>query len=112
MAATDETATLKYPGGELDLTPVCQPGRTHRLSLRVVAMPLKAVMLSYGDSASAREIKGAVARLAGQEIPKFEDNETTMAELRELDAICGERNDEYPETAAASADGPGNGTTA
>ena len=28
-------------------------------------------------------VKGAVARLAGQEIPKFEDNETTMADLRE-----------------------------
>jgi len=27
--------------------------------------------------------KGCVARLAGQEIPKFEDNETTVADLRE-----------------------------
>ncbi len=34
----------------------------HLLSLRVVAMPLKAVMLSYSDTSSAKEVKGAVAR--------------------------------------------------
>jgi hypothetical protein len=53
---------LRFPGGELDLTPVCRPGAEHRLSLLVVALPLKGVMLSYTDSASAREIKGSVAR--------------------------------------------------
>jgi len=52
----------RFPGGQVDLTPLCHPGGTHRLSLLVVAMPLKGVMLSYSDSASAREIKGTVAR--------------------------------------------------
>jgi beta-galactosidase len=53
---------MQFPGGELDLTSFCRPGSTQVLSLMVVAMPLKGVMLSYKDSASAREVKGAVAR--------------------------------------------------
>jgi len=52
----------RFPGGEVDLTSLCQPGGTYRLSLLVVAMPLKGVMLSYNDTASAREVKGSVAR--------------------------------------------------
>ena len=53
---------LRFPAGELDLTSVCRPGKTHVLSLAVVAMPLKAVMLSYSDTASAKRVKGSVAR--------------------------------------------------
>jgi hypothetical protein len=53
---------IHFPGGELDLTPVCRPGVTHSLALLVVAMPLKGVMLSYTDSASAREVVGSVQR--------------------------------------------------
>jgi hypothetical protein len=53
---------VRFPGGEVDLTSACRPGGTYRLSLLVVAMPLKGVMLSYTDSASAREVKGSVAR--------------------------------------------------
>ncbi len=53
---------LQFPGGEVDLTSVCHPGSTHTLSLLVVALPLKGVMLSYTDSASARQVKGSVAR--------------------------------------------------
>ncbi len=53
---------IHFPGGELEITTLCRPGATHRLSLLVVAMPLKGVMLSYSDSASAREVKGSVAR--------------------------------------------------
>ena len=53
---------LRFPGGEVDLTSVCRPGGKHVLSLLVVAMPLKGVMLSYSDTASAKEVKGAVAR--------------------------------------------------
>jgi beta-galactosidase len=53
---------LRFPGGELDLTSWLKSGGTHRLSLCVVALPLKAVMRSYTDSAAAREQKGAVAR--------------------------------------------------
>src|ERR1043166_4418217 len=53
---------LRFPGGEVDLGAACQPGSTHLLSLLVVAMPLKVVMQSYTDSASARTVKGKVAR--------------------------------------------------
>lgn len=53
---------LHFPGGELDLTAVCRPGLKHRLSLLVVALPLKGVMLSYVDTAAAREVKGTVER--------------------------------------------------
>ncbi len=53
---------LHFPAGELDLTAVLQSGGRHRLSLLVVALPLKGVMLSYSDSASAREVIGSVAR--------------------------------------------------
>lgn len=52
---------LRFPGGELEL-PDCRPGRTHRLSLLVVAMPLAGVMMSYNDTASARQVRGTVAR--------------------------------------------------
>jgi len=53
---------IRFPGGEADLTSMCHPGGTYRLSLLVVALPLKGVMLSYTDSASARQVKGSVAR--------------------------------------------------
>ena len=53
---------LRFPGGELDLTPLGLAPGTHELSLLVVALPLKGVMLSYTDSASARQVKGRVAR--------------------------------------------------
>ena len=53
---------LHFPAGEVDLTDICQPGARHVLSLLVVALPLKGVMLSYTDSASAREVRGSVAR--------------------------------------------------
>ncbi|MFC1633883.1 glycoside hydrolase family 2 TIM barrel-domain containing protein [Planctomycetota bacterium] len=54
--------TIVFPGGELDLTDFCHPGKTHVLSLFVTAMPLKGVMLSYSDTASAKKVKGSVAR--------------------------------------------------
>ena len=53
---------IRFPAGEVDLTTLCRPGRKHLLSILVVAMPLKAVMLSYNDTASARRVKGSVAR--------------------------------------------------
>ncbi|MBE3070445.1 MAG: hypothetical protein IMZ66_09455, partial [Planctomycetes bacterium] len=53
---------ILFPAGEVDLTAVCRPGGKHVLSLLVVAMPLKGVMLSYSDTASAKEVKGSVAR--------------------------------------------------
>lgn len=53
---------IQFPGGDLDLTAVCGPGTQHRLSILVQAMPLKGVMLSYTDSASARQVRGNVQR--------------------------------------------------
>ncbi|MEA3226081.1 MAG: prepilin-type N-terminal cleavage/methylation domain-containing protein, partial [Planctomycetota bacterium] len=53
---------IVFPGGELDITAFCRPGGTHVLSMFVAAMPLKGVMLSYSDTASAKEVKGTVAR--------------------------------------------------
>ena len=53
---------IVFPGGELDITAACRPGTTHVLSMFVAAMPLKGVMLSYSDTASAREVTGSVAR--------------------------------------------------
>jgi hypothetical protein len=53
---------MRYPAGEIDLTAACRPGSKHVLSMYVVAMPLKAVLLSFNDSASAREVEGKVDR--------------------------------------------------
>jgi len=58
----ERVGELYFPDGELDLTDFLKPGRKHLLSLVVVALPLKGVMLSYTDSASAREVNGNVAR--------------------------------------------------
>lgn len=53
---------FRFPGGELDLTESCVPGKSHRVSILVVALPLKGVLLSYTDTNSAREVKGTVER--------------------------------------------------
>ncbi len=53
---------VRFPGGEIDLTPALQELGTHTLSVLVIALPLKGVMLSYTDSATAREQTGSVAR--------------------------------------------------
>ena len=57
-----DVGAIVFPGGELDITAACRPGSAHVLSMFVVAMPLKGVMLSYIDSASAKEVTGSVAR--------------------------------------------------
>jgi beta-galactosidase/beta-glucuronidase len=53
---------IRFPSGEADITACCKPGAKHELSLCVVAMPLKAVTLSFNDTAQAKEIQGTVAR--------------------------------------------------
>jgi hypothetical protein len=58
----DRAGEIRFPAGEVDVTRLCRPGSRHVLSLFVAAMPLKGVMLSYTDSASAREVRGSVAR--------------------------------------------------
>jgi hypothetical protein len=53
---------LRFPAGEIDLTALCLPGTKHDLSLLVVALPLKGVMLSYGDTFGAKQVQGRVER--------------------------------------------------
>ncbi len=53
---------IRFPAGEVEVTAACRPGGTHLLSMRVVALPLKAVMLSHSDTNAAREVSGSVAR--------------------------------------------------
>jgi hypothetical protein len=53
---------IRFPWGEVDLTSACPPGSKHVLSILVVAMPLRGVMLSYSDTAGAKEVRGTVAR--------------------------------------------------
>jgi len=57
-----EAGEIRFPAGDVDLTAVCRPGREHVLGVLVVAMPLEGVMLSYSDTASAKKVKGRVAR--------------------------------------------------
>jgi beta-galactosidase len=58
----NKAGEMRFPAGEVDITAHCQPGRTHKLTMLVLALPLKAVLQSYTDSASARTVKGTVAR--------------------------------------------------
>jgi len=53
---------IRFPSGDADITSACRPGARHVLSIFTIAMPLKGVMLSYNDTASARKVKGSVAR--------------------------------------------------
>ena len=57
-----QVGQLRFPAGQADLSAVVRPGTTHRLSLLVVAMPLKAVMESYHDTNTARQRQGRVER--------------------------------------------------
>ncbi|MCS7254770.1 MAG: hypothetical protein NZ781_12205 [Armatimonadetes bacterium] len=51
-----------FPEGTVDLTEFCKPGKTHKLSILVVALSLKGVILAYTDTAAARQVRGSVAR--------------------------------------------------
>jgi hypothetical protein len=53
---------MRFPGGDVELTGICQPGQKQLLSIFVVALPLKAVMMSFSDSAAARQVAGNVER--------------------------------------------------
>lgn len=55
-------AEARFPGADVELTAALHGPGPHHLALLVIALPLKAVVLSYTDSESAREQKGAVAR--------------------------------------------------
>ena len=58
----NKAGEMRYPAGEIDLTSICRPGRTHVLRMLVVAMPLSAVMQSFNDSATAKTVAGDVER--------------------------------------------------
>ena len=53
---------MRFPWGEVDVTAACAPGTKHTLSMLVLAMPLKAVMMSYSDTMGAKEVRGSVER--------------------------------------------------
>ncbi len=53
---------IRFPAGEVDLTPHCRPGGKYLLSMLVVSLPLKAVMASFGDTAAPKDVRGSVAR--------------------------------------------------
>jgi hypothetical protein len=53
---------MRFPWGEVDVTAACAPGTKHVLSMLVLAMPLKAVMMSYSDTMGAKEVRGSVDR--------------------------------------------------
>ena len=57
-----QVGAIRYPAGEIDVTGHCRPGERHNLSILVVALPLQGVMLSYNDTAAAREVEGRVER--------------------------------------------------
>jgi hypothetical protein len=57
-----KAGTMQFPAGEVDVTDLCPPGSSHLLSLYVTALPLKAVMASFGDSATEKQVEGSVER--------------------------------------------------
>jgi beta-galactosidase len=57
-----EVGQLRFPAGQVDITAAVRPGRTHVLTLLVVAMPLREVMESYTDTNTARRQQGKVER--------------------------------------------------
>ncbi len=53
---------IRFPAGQVDLSAAVRPGASHLLSLRVVALPLKAVLDSYNDTNTGKLKKGSVER--------------------------------------------------
>jgi beta-galactosidase len=58
----EKVGEIRFPAGEVDLTPTCRPGTTHVLSMYFVGLPLRAVMLSFSDTSNPRQVRGRVAR--------------------------------------------------
>ena len=58
----NKAGEMRYPAGEIDLTALCRPGRTYTISMLVMALPLNGVMLSYNNTATARQVEGQVVR--------------------------------------------------
>lgn len=58
----NKAGEIRFPAGEVDLTALARPGQTQMLTIGMVAMPLKGVQLSFSDTNSAKQVRGAVAR--------------------------------------------------
>jgi len=56
----EKVADMRWPAGEADLTEVCRPGEKHVLSMLVLALPLRAVMMSFNDTMGSRQVRGRV----------------------------------------------------
>ncbi len=57
-----EMGKILYPDGEVDISRGCKAGRTHVLSMRVMALPLKSVIMTYSQTDEAKLVKGSVSR--------------------------------------------------
>ncbi|MBC7353403.1 MAG: hypothetical protein H5U08_13665, partial [Thermogutta sp.] len=57
-----KVGAIVFPGGEVNLTQFCKPGKTYTLSILVEAIPLKGVLMAYTDSNAARQVQGKVDR--------------------------------------------------
>ncbi len=55
---------ITFPAGDVDLTKLVKPGEHHRLSIEVVALPLKGVMMSYSDTNSAKQMAASPSQPA------------------------------------------------
>jgi len=53
---------IGFPGGEVDVTSACQPGRTHLLSLGVKALPLAEEVAVFNDTNAPGRQRGRVER--------------------------------------------------
>ncbi len=53
---------MQFPGGEVDLTPLCQAAGKHVLALRVVAAPLREIAVLFNDTNTENSIKASVER--------------------------------------------------
>jgi beta-galactosidase len=53
---------IGFPGGEVDVTAACQPGRTHVLSLGVEALPLAEEIAVFNDTMAPGRRRGRVER--------------------------------------------------
>ncbi|MBI1390345.1 MAG: hypothetical protein GC154_18045 [bacterium] len=56
----DQLSDIRFPGGEVDITGACTPGKKHVITLLVVAMPLKAIVQSFQDTNNAKQVEGDV----------------------------------------------------
>ncbi|MCF7975189.1 MAG: hypothetical protein K9N55_15350, partial [Phycisphaerae bacterium] len=79
-----KAGSILFPAGEVDVTALCRAGGRHVLSVFVVALPLKSVMLSYSDSAAAKEVRGSVARrgLCGDVFLVSTPSETRLKDVK------------------------------